>query len=169
MRLKYARWQHLIIIICDITDRISMTQSKHFHHHWFQSDQPTQMTYNLLNCFLSDDDRGRCCLHQSLRERMRECFWRLPVTVTVTPLYLLHKHTLLFILLLSSVSALPLLLRTWKRQTAVQSMLEQLSLTCSIHTVWQTNSVYKTIKSFSKVPTKRKIPLKKFNKHWDKS
>lgn len=145
MQLKEARWQKLIIIVCDVTERMFMTQSKHLHHHWSHSDQLKQVTYNVSDRSLSDDDRGRCCLHQGLRERMRrfQGFQRQSQS-----LHFICSRNFSLILLLSFVSVL----LCW----LLLSVLEPRPLTCSIHTVWQNDSVYKTIPSFLQVPTKKR-------------
>lgn len=163
MQLKDARWQNLIIIVCDVTERIFMTESKHLHHHWSHSDQVKQMTDNVSDRSLSDDDRGRCCLHQGLRERMRRFQGFQQQSQS---LRFICSTNFSLILLLSSVSVL----LCW----LLLSVLEPRSLTCSIHTVWQTNLYIRPFHPFYlftsyHLKKEKKKPFRMFNKCCNKS
>lgn len=112
----------------------------------------TQITYNVFNFYVFPFRRWPLAM-LSAPESMREnekTFSRLPVTLTVTPFICSTNTLYLYAHLAFLFLCIAVLVRTWKHHALCwrgcnRHMLEQLSLICSIQTVWKPNSVYKNL------------------------
>lgn len=129
----------------------SLWHKAHLHCHLFQSDQ--RYDANNLQCF-----QLLCFSFQTMTagdvvctrvyDREWENVFKASSDINSNSLYLFNKHTLTHLAFL--FLRIAMLVRTWQHHALCwrgwkRRMLEQLSLICSIHTVWKPNSVYKNL------------------------